>query len=211
MAATKSYTAQLAALYWVGLYLAEQKNSLPTEQLAALKQDLCELPAKMEEILSNAAAVKSIADKLKNFSDMVYIGRGINLASALEGALKLKEISYINANGYAAGELKHGPIALLDENMPVMAVLGPGITLPKMISNCEEAKARNALLAAVVSEKADIAPGLFDYRLNIPDTNETTFPLLANIPLQLLAYYIADSLGREVDQPRNLAKSVTVE
>ena len=183
MAATKSYTAQLAALYWVGLYLAEQKNSLPAEQLAALKQDLCELPAKMEEILSNAAAVKSIADKLKNF----------------------------NANGYAAGELKHGPIALLDENMPVMAVLGPGITLPKMISNCEEAKARNALLAAVVSEKADIAPGLFDYRLNIPDTNETTFPLLANIPLQLLAYYIADSLGREVDQPRNLAKSVTVE
>lgn len=211
VAATKSYTAQLAALYWVGLYLAEQKNSLPTEQLAALKQDLCELPAKMEEILSNAAAVKSIADKLKNFSDMVYIGRGINLASALEGALKLKEISYINANGYAAGELKHGPIALLDENMPVMAVLGPGITLPKMISNCEEAKARNALLAAVVSEKADIAPGLFDYHLNIPDTNETTFPLLANIPLQLLAYYIADSLGREVDQPRNLAKSVTVE
>jgi len=211
VAATKSYTAQLAALYWVGLYLAEQKNSLPTEQLAALKQDLCELPAKMEEILSNAAAVKSIADKLKNFSDMVYIGRGINLASALEGALKLKEISYINANGYAAGELKHGPIALLDENMPVMAVLGPGITLPKMISNCEEAKARNALLAAVVSEKADIAPGLFDYCLNIPDTNETTFPLLANIPLQLLAYYIADSLGREVDQPRNLAKSVTVE
>lgn len=211
VAATKSYTAQLAALYWVGLYLAEQKNSLPAEQLAALKQDLCELPAKMEEILSNAAAVKSIADKLKNFSDMVYIGRGINLASALEGALKLKEISYINANGYAAGELKHGPIALLDENMPVMAVLGPGITLPKMISNCEEAKARNALLAAVVSEKADIAPGLFDYRLNIPDTNETTFPLLANIPLQLLAYYIADSLGREVDQPRNLAKSVTVE
>jgi len=211
VAATKSYTAQLAALYWVGLYLAEQKNSLPAEQLAAFKQDLCELPAKMEEILSNAAAVKSVADKLKNFSDMVYIGRGINLASALEGALKLKEISYINANGYAAGELKHGPIALLDENMPVMAVLGPGITLPKMISNCEEAKARNALLAAVVSEKADIAPGLFDYRLNIPDTNETTLPLLANIPLQLLAYYIADSLGREVDQPRNLAKSVTVE
>lgn len=211
VAATKSYTAQLAALYWVGLYLAEQKNSLPAEQLATFKQDLCELPAKMEEILSNAAAVKSVADKLKNFSDMVYIGRGINLASALEGALKLKEISYINANGYAAGELKHGPIALLDENMPVMAVLGPGITLPKMISNCEEAKARNALLAAVVSEKADIAPGLFDYRLNIPDTNETTFPLLANIPLQLLAYYIADSLGREVDQPRNLAKSVTVE
>ena len=211
VAATKSYTAQLAALYWVGLYLAEQKNSLPAEQLAAFKQDLCELPAKMEEILSNAAAVKSVADKLKNFSDMVYIGRGINLASALEGALKLKQISYINANGYAAGELKHGPIALLDENMPVMAVLGPGIALPKMISNCEEAKARNALLAAVVSEKADIAPGLFDYRLNIPDTNETTFPLLANIPLQLLAYYIADSLGREVDQPRNLAKSVTVE
>lgn len=161
VAATKSYTAQLAALYWVGLYLAEQKNSLPAEQLAALKQDLCELPAKMEEILSNAAAVKSIADKLKNFSDMVYIGRGINLASALEGALKLKEISYINANGYAAGELKHGPIALLDENMPVMAVLGPGITLPKMISNCEEAKARNALLGGRRFRKSRYCTGTF--------------------------------------------------
>ena len=125
--------------------------------------------------------------------------------------MKLKEISYINANAYAAGELKHGPIALLDENMPVMAVLGPGATLPKMISNCMEAKARNAPLAAVISEKEAAAPELFDYLIKVPQTNASLFPILANIPLQLLAYYIADALGREVDQPRNLAKSVTVE
>jgi len=142
---------------------------------------------------------------------MDYIGRGINLTCAMEGALKLKEISYINANGYAAGELKHGPIALLDEQMPVMAVLGPGVTFAKMISNCEEAKARNAFVAAVLSEKAAVKESFFDAVLRVPETNETTFPLLANIQLQLLAYYVADALGREVDQPRNIAKSVTVE
>ncbi len=211
VAATKSYTAQLAALYWVGLYFAEQNKSLSASLLASLKQDLLELPAKMEEILSNQQAVQSLADKLKNFKDMVYIGRGINLTCAMEGALKLKEISYINANGYAAGELKHGPIALLDEQMPVMAVLGPGVTFAKMISNCEEAKARNAFVAAVLSEKAAVKESFFDAVLRVPETNETTFPLLANIQLQLLAYYVADALGREVDQPRNLAKSVTVE
>jgi len=211
VAATKSYTAQLAALYWIGLYFAERNKSLPASELGALKQDLLELPAKMEEILSNQQNAKSLADKLKNFKAMVYIGRGINLTCAMEGALKLKEISYINANGYAAGELKHGPIALLDNQMPVIAVLGPGVTFAKMISNCEEAKARNALVVAVISEKAPVKDNFFDEQLTVPETNETTFPLLANIQLQLLAYYTADILGREVDQPRNLAKSVTVE
>ena len=211
MAATKSYTAQLAALYWMGLYFAERKGTLNTAQLAVLKQNLTELPAKMEEILSNSDAAQSLAQRLKAYADLVYIGRGINLASALEGALKLKEISYINANAYAAGELKHGPIALLDENMPVIAILGPGVTFAKMISNCEEAKARNAKVIAVLPTHFDVKEGLFDTCLFTPQADETTFPLLANIQLQLLAYYTADALGREVDQPRNLAKSVTVE
>ena len=211
VAATKSYTAQLAALYWMGLYFAKQKNSLSSSQLAMLKQKLTELPAKMEEILSNTAAAQNLAQELKSYSSLVYMGRGINLASALEGALKLKEISYINANAYAAGELKHGPIALLDEHMPVFAILGPGVTFAKMVSNCEEAKARNAKVFAVLPEKVEVKDGLFDNCLFTPSADETTFPMLANIWLQLLAYYTADALGREVDQPRNLAKSVTVE
>ena len=211
VAATKSYTAQLAALYWIGLYFASQKGSISSAQLAQLKQNLTELPAKMEEILSNSSAVQNLAQELKSYADVVYIGRGINLASALEGALKLKEISYINANAYAAGELKHGPIALLDERMPVMAILGPGVTFAKMVSNCEEAKARNAKVFAVLPEKTEVKDGLFDNCLFTPLADETTFPMLANIWLQLLAYYTADALGREVDQPRNLAKSVTVE
>ena len=211
VAATKSYTAQLAALYWFGLYWAEQISSLSQGQLQAVKQSLLELPALAEEVLSHSADIKALADKLKNYHNFVYMARGINLTCALEGALKLKEISYINANAYAAGELKHGPIALLDENMPVMAILGSGITLSKMISNCAEAKARNAPLIAVVSEKEDLPLDLFDYLIKIPDASYSIFPILANLPLQLLAYYIADGLGREVDQPRNLAKSVTVE
>ena len=211
VAATKSYTAQLAALYWLGLYFAERKASIPSAQLAKLKQSLTELPAKMEEILSNSSAAQNLAQKLKVYSNLVYMGRGINLASALEGALKLKEISYINANAYAAGELKHGPIALLDEKMPVIAVLGSGVTFAKMISNCEEAKARNAKVFAILQEKSDVKDGLFETCLFTPQADETTFPMLANIQLQLLAYYTADALGREVDQPRNLAKSVTVE
>ena len=211
VAATKSYTAQLSALYWLGLYLAEQKSSLDGRVLSEMKRDLLRLPAQTEEILSHSADIQKQARKLCKFRSFVYMARGINLTCALEGALKLKEISYINANAYAAGELKHGPIALLDENMPVMAVLGPGATLPKMISNCMEAKARNAPLAAVISEKETASPELFDYLIKVPQTNASLFPILANIPLQLLAYYIADALGREVDQPRNLAKSVTVE
>ncbi len=211
VAATKSYTAQLLAMYWVGLYAAEQRNSLSAEQLTELKQGLLELPAKMEEVLSNAGNIQQVAEELNKYKNLIYIARGANQASALEGALKLKEISYINANGYAAGELKHGPIALLDENMPVVAVLAPGITYAKMLSNCEEVKARNAKLIAVTAVRDKAAENLFEYILPVPETKEHLSPLLLNIPLQLLAYYMADSLGREVDQPRNLAKSVTVE
>ena len=211
VAATKSYTAQLAALYWVGLYLAEQKNSLPAEQLAAFKQDLCELPAKMEEILSNAAAVKSVADKLKNFSDMVYIGRGINLASALEGALKLKEISYIHAEGYPAAEMKHGPIALIDAEMPVVVIATQNGMYEKVLSNIQEIKARKGRVIAVVTEGDTVISKIADYCIELPETLECLDPLVTTVPLQLLAYHVAVCKGMDVDQPRNLAKSVTVE
>lgn len=211
VAATKSYTAQLAVLYLLALRLAELKQTLPRKRLLCLKEELRKLPAKMEQILSDADDVRRCAEKYCSYRSFIYMARGSNLPSAYEGALKLKEISYINACGYAAGELKHGPIALLDETMPVLAVLMPGSPVfEKMISNCEEVKARHAKLIGVTS--ADVAAGLlFDDVIRVPETEEILSPLLVNIPLQLMAYYIADKLGREVDQPRNLAKSVTVE
>ncbi len=211
VAATKSYTAQLASLYLLALRLAEIKQSLPNEKLQSLKEELWKVPAKMEQILSNVENVRHCAEKYSSYRSFIYMARGCNLPSAYEGALKLKEISYVNACGYAAGELKHGPIALLDENMPVLAIVMPGsVVFEKMISNCEEVKARNAKLIGVTS--SDVLCGnLFDDVIKIPSVAELLSPILVNVSLQLLAYYIADKLGREVDQPRNLAKSVTVE
>lgn len=212
VAATKSYTAQLMCLYLLGLALAQEKQTLSAQQTAKWVEELKHLPSKMEKVTENIEPIKQMAERLKNYKQMVYIARGINLPTAYEGALKLKEISYINANAYAAGELKHGPIALLDENMPVMAVLTPQSQVyEKMISNCEEAKARHALLAGVSFEGDKQAENLFDLLLEVPAVSEIFSPLILNLPLQLLAYYIAKMLGREVDQPRNLAKSVTVE
>ena len=212
VAATKSYTAQLTCLYLLGLMLAGHRQSLPAEELKKLRAELQHLPSKMENVLAESAKIKDCAEKLKNYRQMIYIARGINLATAMEGALKLKEISYVNANGYPAGELKHGPIALLDENMPVLAVLTPGSRIyDKMISNCEEAKARHAFLAGVTFDNDTEADRLFDLLLTVPAVAEEFSPLILNLPLQLLAYYVAAALGREVDQPRNLAKSVTVE
>lgn len=212
VAATKSYTAQLAALYFLALGLAEAKGSLPAEKICSVKQQLNLLPAKMEEILSNTAPISRCAQDYFEKKGFIYIARGINLATAFEGALKLKEISYINANAYTAGELKHGPIALLDENMPVVAVLMPGSEIfAKTLSNCQEAKARNAKMVAVTSASKDELGNIFDYILPLPETSEELSPILAALPMQLLAYYVSDLLGREIDQPRNLAKSVTVE
>lgn len=212
VAATKSYTAQLVCLYLLGLALSCRRQSLPESELSRLKEELMLLPAKMEEVLAAEEAIKACADRLKNYRQMIYMARGINLATAMEGALKLKEISYINANAYAAGELKHGPIALLDADMPVLALLTPGAAVyDKMLANCEEARARRAFLAAVTFDNDNKAEGLFDVLLKVPSVAEILSPLLLSLPLQLFAYHIADKLGREVDQPRNLAKSVTVE
>ncbi|MDR1694045.1 MAG: glutamine--fructose-6-phosphate transaminase (isomerizing) [Lactobacillaceae bacterium] len=212
VAATKSYTAQLVSLYLFALKLAEAKKTVDNIDLRKFKQELLEIPAKLEQILSGSKSIKEIADKYYKIKDFFYIARGANVATAMEGALKLKEISYINANGYPAGELKHGPIALLDENVVVMSVLMPNSsTYDKIISNCEEAKARKAKLIAVTSSNDEYLNVLFDEIIKIPEISEELSPILANIPLQLMAYYISDNLGREIDQPRNLAKSVTVE
>lgn len=212
VAATKSYSAQLVSFYLLVLYLAEIKQTLDKSILKNIKHELIQLPSKIEEILSDTSKIQDCARKFSSYKNFIYISRGINLASALEGALKLKEISYINAAGYAAGELKHGPIAMLDETMPVLAVMMPGrITYEKILSNCEEAKARNAKLIALTSSQDKELENLFDVVLRIPQVSEILSPILTCVPLQLFAYYTAEFLGKDVDQPRNLAKSVTVE
>ena len=211
VAATKSYMAQLVSFYMLALYMAEIKGSMDKNLLIDLKKELIKLPEKTEEILAQESQVKLCARKYANAKNFVYIARGINYATALEGALKLKEISYINATGYPAGELKHGPIAMLDETLPVLSIMMKGKVFEKILSNSEEAKARNARMIALTNSTDEKLEELFDDILRVPDTDEYLSPILAIIPLQLLAYYIAEFLGKDVDQPRNLAKSVTVE
>ena len=211
VAATKSFTAQLMSFYMLAMFLAETKDSMPKETLKELKHDIIQLPTLIDEILTNKEPIQKCARMFANTKDFIYIARGINLATAYEGALKLKEISYINATGYAAGELKHGPIAMLDESMPVLSILMDGKVYEKILSNSEEAKARNARLIALTSSQEKTLDDLFEVVLRVPKVNELLSPVLASVPLQLLAYYIAEFLGKDVDQPRNLAKSVTVE
>lgn len=212
VAATKSYIAQLISFYLLAFHIAEIKGTLDLCYLKNLKHELIQIPTKIEEILSNTSEIHECARKFSSFKNFIYIARGVNLATAYEGALKLKEISYINATGYPAGELKHGPIAMLDETMPVLAILMPGgITYEKILSNSEEAKARNAKLIALTSSKDSSLDCLFDVVLRVPHVSEILSPVITCVPCQLLAYYIAEFLGKDVDQPRNLAKSVTVE
>lgn len=211
VAATKSYMAQLVSFYMLALYMAEIKGSMDKSLLMNLKHELIKLPEKAEEILSHEAVVKACARTYANSKNFIYIARGINFPTALEGALKLKEISYINATGYSAGELKHGPIAMLDESMPVLSVMMKGKVYDKILSNSEEARARDARMIALTNSDDEKLTELFDNIIKIPETDEYLSPILAIIPLQLLAYYIAEFLGKDVDQPRNLAKSVTVE
>ncbi len=211
VAATKSYTAQLLALYLLALNLAEVKKSVSSEKLTLLKEELLKTPQQIEIMLSNKKAIQQCARKYYDTRDFIYIARGINFPAALEGALKLKEISYINATGYPAGELKHGPIAMLDNTIPVLSILVPGTVYEKVLSNSEESKARDASIIAVTSSEDEKLDSIFDYIIRIPQTDELISPIITTVPLQLLAYYIAEFLGKDVDQPRNLAKSVTVE
>lgn len=211
VAATKSYTAQLLAFYLLALKLAEINGSLPKETLESYKRELLHLPQKIEMILANKEEIHKCAIKFNECRDFIFIARGINYPAALEGALKLKEISYINATGYPAGELKHGPIAMLDKTLPVVSILVPGKVYEKVLSNSEESKAREARMIAVTSVDDEKLKSIFKYIIKVPQTDEIFSPVLTTIPLQLLAYYIAEFLGKDVDQPRNLAKSVTVE
>lgn len=211
VAATKSYTAQLMAFYLLALYMAEIKGSVENSTMTSLKEEMMLLPQKIDQILANTDDVQKCARAFANTKDFIYIARGINFPTALEGALKLKEISYINATGYPAGELKHGPIAMLDETMPVLSILMKGSVYEKLLSNSEEAKARNARMIALTNSTDAKLVDLFEHILYVPDVQELFSPLIAIVPLQLLAYYIAEFLGKDVDQPRNLAKSVTVE
>lgn len=211
VAATKSYTAQLMSFYLLMLYIAENKNKIEPKKTKEIKEQMLQLPQKLEELLSHKENIAKCAKLFANTKDFIFIARGINYPVALEGALKLKEISYINATGYSAGELKHGPIAMLDETMPVLAILMPGKVYDKVLSNSEESKARNARLIALTSSTDEHLASIFECILKVPPVDEVLSPIITTVPLQLLAYYIAEFLGKDVDQPRNLAKSVTVE
>lgn len=211
VAATKSYVAQLMAFYALAIHLAEIKSSASKESLTEIKNDLLLLPQKIELLLTKTDKIQKCSRMYSSSKNFIFIARGINYATALEGALKLKEISYINATGYPAGELKHGPIAMLDETLPVLSIMMSGKVYEKILSNAQESKARNARMIALTDSTDERLEELFDYVLNVPSVHELVSPIMAIVPLQLLAYYIAEFLGKDVDQPRNLAKSVTVE
>ncbi len=212
VAATKTFVAQVATMYLLGLRLAELRGTLPTERIRELVAELKTLPSKLQEAIVRAEEqVKLIAEAEKDQRFFMYIGRHIGLSVCLEGALKLKEISYIPADAYAAGEMKHGPIALLDESTPVIAVATDSPVVEKMLSNMEEVRARGADVIAIATEGSAQIAEAADQTVFVPRTDWIVQPIVAIVPLQLLAYYIARAKGLNVDQPRNLAKTVTVE
>jgi len=211
VASTKAFTTQLTALYLLAIHLGIQLGKVKNDLAKDLIQELVKLPKKIEIILSHEPEIETIAKRYLHFRDFLYLGRGINYPVALEGALKLKEISYIHAEGYPAGEMKHGPIALIDEDMPVVVLAPKDATYPKILGNMEEVKARGGKIIAVVNEGDNEASRKADEVMTIPATSHHLSPILITIPLQILAYHIAVLKGTDVDQPRNLAKSVTVE
>lgn len=211
VASTKAFTAQLTVLMMIALKIGYLKGSLSNERYRRLLQELDAVPEKAAWILNHHDHIKTIAGKYKDARDFLYLGRGYNFAIALEGALKLKEISYIHAEGYPAAEMKHGPIALVDENLPVVFVATKDIYHEKVVSNMQEIKARKGKLIAVVTEGDQASTAICDDVMVVPEADEVIAPLLNVIPLQLLSYYIGVAKGCNVDMPRNLAKSVTVE
>lgn len=214
VASTKAFTTQLTALFILALYLGKERKTLSSEKLEAYFKLLMEVPSKMEEFLNTERKeeiVKKIALEFYKASDALYLGRYVNYPIALEGALKLKEISYIHAEGYPAGEMKHGPIALIDETMPVIVVATKSKVYEKVLSNVEEVKARKGRVVSIVNKGDKAVKQLSEFSIEVPEVNEFLSPIINVVPLQLFAYYIADFLGYDVDQPRNLAKSVTVE
>ena len=212
VASTKAFTAQLTILSLIALKLGKHNGNLSNAEFMRLITELDNIPKKVEEVLkSTHDYVKEIAHDFVNSTNFLYLGRGFNFPAALEGALKLKEISYIHAEGYPAAEMKHGPIALIDENMPIVIIAPKKGHYDKIVSNVQEIKARKGKVIAVVNYGDEQVASMADYVIEIPDTSECFSPIVASIPLQILAYYIAVYRGANVDQPRNLAKSVTVE
>ncbi len=212
VAATKTFTAQLVAFYCLALDLAYRRKTMTPEHLQMILKGMRQLPSYIEANLETQSRfAEELAHEFTETTDFIFLGRGVNFPVALEGALKLKEISYIHAEGYPAGEMKHGPIALLDSKVPVVAIAVPGSVYEKVLSNAQEAKARDAQLIGVVGMNDTEAKETFDQLLPVPEVDELLSPILTVIPLQLLAYHIAARRGLDVDQPRNLAKSVTVE
>ncbi|MFC2101945.1 glutamine--fructose-6-phosphate transaminase (isomerizing) [Bacteroidota bacterium] len=211
VASTKAFTAQVAVLTLFALLLAQKKGTLPTSRFQRLLAELHTIPDKIEQTLKLNDQVKEIAKIYQHAPNALYLGRGYNFPVALEGALKLKEISYIHAEGYPAAEMKHGPIALIDDQMPVFVLATRRGTYEKVISNIQEVKARKGKIIAIISEGDETVKNLADHSIEIPETDEIFVPLIATIPLQLLSYHIAVMRNCNVDQPRNLAKSVTVE
>ncbi len=211
VASTKAFTAQVLILTLMALSIAREKKLLPEERFLSLLAEINTLPDKIEEILQSDPAIKELSNIFTYAQNFIYLGRSYNYPIALEGALKLKEISYIHAEGYPAAEMKHGPIALIDNEIPVVVIATNNGTYDKMISNIQEIKARNGRVIAIVNKDDSIIHDIADYIIEVPETKECLDPLLTTIPLQLLSYHIAVNKRRDVDMPRNLAKSVTVE
>jgi glutamine---fructose-6-phosphate transaminase (isomerizing) len=211
VASTKAFTAQVTVLTLMALQMANKKGTISKERYHALLSELECIPAKVEIALKSNDKIKEIAAKFKDARNALYLGRGYGFPVALEGALKLKEISYIHAEGYPAAEMKHGPIALIDEEMPVVVIATKNSSYEKVVSNIQEVKARKGKIIAIVTEGDTEVKKIADYVIEIPETDEILVPLVSVIPLQLLSYHIAVMRGCNIDQPRNLAKSVTVE
>lgn len=211
VASTKAFTAQVAVLTMIALKIAHEKGSIDNKRFMHLLNELHEIPEKVPAALKDSEAIRKLAEKYKDAKDFLYLGRGYNFPIALEGALKLKEISYIHAEGYPAAEMKHGPIALVDETLPVVFVATKDSYHEKIVSNIQEIKARKGKVIAVITEGDEIITSMADDVIIVPAADEILAPMLSVIPLQLLAYYIGVAKGLDVDKPRNLAKSVTVE
>ncbi|PLK45377.1 glutamine--fructose-6-phosphate transaminase (isomerizing) [Emticicia sp. TH156] len=211
VASTKAFTAQVTVLSLIALATAHKKGTINQNLYRELLLGLDAIPSKVEKILKNAEHIKDISKLFTFASNFIFLGRGLNFPVALEGALKLKEISYIHAEGYPAAEMKHGPIALIDEDMPVVFIATKDNSYEKIVSNIQEVKARKGRVIAIVTEGETQIPRMVDFVIEVPRTNDLLLPLITSIPLQLISYYIAVMRGRNVDQPRNLAKSVTVE
>ncbi len=211
VASTKAFTAQVTVLTLMALYMAQQRGTIAQSKLIDLLTELDNIPVLVEKCLESNESIRKISEQFKDARNFLFLGRGSGFPVALEGALKLKEISYIHAEGYPAAEMKHGPIALIDEEMPVVFIATKNSSYEKVISNIQEVKARKGKVIAIVTEGDTVVQKMADYTIEIPDADEIFLPMLATIPLQLLSYHIAVLRGCNVDQPRNLAKSVTVE